>query len=366
MAWEYFRAREVITCFENGTVALPALITAIKTRPHQEAMMAAFAVRRIGRFAESAVPELIEVLDSLEKAQPGSARARSERYDKQYDVAFALGGIGARANAAVPALTLLLSSREATVRRAAASALGEIGRGAKRSLPMLVSTMGDGSPDVRVAAALASWRVGRHSQRPVDVIADVIEHASPSDAWILDFALTAAKELGPDAKALRHVLVKFLEDPDNDISVSAIEALYSVSPSAREVREAARRMLKDKSTLPRVRARLASILCTSPQDSNEGLKTLREILEHPESPVRCAALNAVFAGPLDDDVKTSLLMIGLSSDRRTRQWSASYLGALGPSASPALDDLRKLAKDDPDDYVRWQAADAVERISKPK
>jgi hypothetical protein len=62
---ELLRAQEVITAFENGKPALRALVAAIKTRPHEEAMMAAVVIRRIGRFADATVPELVEVLDNL-------------------------------------------------------------------------------------------------------------------------------------------------------------------------------------------------------------------------------------------------------------------------------------------------------------
>ncbi|HEX2474442.1 MAG TPA: hypothetical protein VHK01_06845 [Lacipirellulaceae bacterium] len=51
-----------------------------------------------------------------------------------------------------------------------------------------------------------------------------------------------------------------------------------------------------------------------------------------------------------------------SSDYRIRGLSAFNLGNMGAKAGPALSELERLAKEDPNQKVRENAAEAVEKI----
>jgi hypothetical protein len=74
--------------------------------------------------------------------------------------AAALGGLGAAASPAVPALTEALADEDATVRAAAADALASIGPEAGPAVPALTSALADPDASVRQSAteALAAIR----------------------------------------------------------------------------------------------------------------------------------------------------------------------------------------------------------------
>jgi HEAT repeat protein len=82
--------------------------------------------------------------------------------------AYTIAGIGASAEAAVPALGRLLHDELPVARYAAAWALGELGAAAVPAVPELEAALHDRVGDVRWVAAKALRKIRRASGAPVD------------------------------------------------------------------------------------------------------------------------------------------------------------------------------------------------------
>jgi hypothetical protein len=100
--------------------------------------------------AEGRQTRLQPMLEVGRQAQQLAASDAAERRR----AATALGGLGAAASPAVPALTDALHDEDATVRQAAAEALGKIGPDASGAAPALTLALAD--PDARVRKN-AAW-----------------------------------------------------------------------------------------------------------------------------------------------------------------------------------------------------------------
>ena len=84
---------------------------------------------------------------------------RSNDVGLQFTAAYALGGIGPDAIAAVPALIELLGHPDLYVRQTAPNALGAIGPAARGALPALVKALGDVKWLIRTNASQAILRI---------------------------------------------------------------------------------------------------------------------------------------------------------------------------------------------------------------
>ncbi|HKI37754.1 MAG TPA: HEAT repeat domain-containing protein [Gemmataceae bacterium] len=117
--------------------AVPALSAVLKEEDKKELVEA--AVTSLGKMGQPAVPPLIDALKNKAAApnkdkKKGPAPADPTAFVRT-KAAEALGNIGPKAKAAVPALTDAL--RDANVRTEAAIALGNIGPDAKDAVPAL-------------------------------------------------------------------------------------------------------------------------------------------------------------------------------------------------------------------------------------
>jgi HEAT repeat protein len=81
--------------------------------------------------------------------------------------AYAIGGMGADASAAVPALIAALKDPEATVRFPVCIALREIGPAAKDAVPALTEALEDRNDDVAAMARKALIKITGEDPRPL-------------------------------------------------------------------------------------------------------------------------------------------------------------------------------------------------------
>ncbi|MEO8139074.1 MAG: HEAT repeat domain-containing protein [Gemmatimonadota bacterium] len=81
--------------------------------------------------------------------------------------AYAIGGMGADAKPAVPALIEALKDPEATVRYPVCVALREIGPAAKDAVPALTETLDDRNDDVAAMARKALVKITGEDPRPL-------------------------------------------------------------------------------------------------------------------------------------------------------------------------------------------------------
>jgi tetratricopeptide (TPR) repeat protein len=175
---------------------------------------------------------------------------------------YELGKMGARAWAAVPALTAALSDDNESLRINAIYALKSIGWGSDLTTTSLINLLKDPRTDVRHAAASALSRVevgssiavpvlmedlkkdavvrssavwalrsyGARAKDAVPALADMLD--DDLDVWCrVDIARLIGK-VGPGAKQVAPLLVKSLNDREQDVRVAVAVALLQVEPES--------------------------------------------------------------------------------------------------------------------------------------
>jgi HEAT repeat protein len=127
------------------------------------------ALGRLGPRAQAAVPSLVEVLSS-----------KQEEAEIRQEAAAAIGSIGPFARSAVaPLIELLKNEQENPEARASAiEALGQIGPAAREALPALIQTVRQGDPQLRPLALLAMERIGPAPKSPIPAFKEAVSSAS--------------------------------------------------------------------------------------------------------------------------------------------------------------------------------------------
>lgn len=245
---QYERKSAAFKLTEMGTAAATAVPTLIEIVQTDETMTvrgeAAKALGNIGAAAEPAVPALIAFLQSEEGG-----------YERTY-AASALGGIGKKPEQAVPALiNALQHDQEPVVRELAARALGDFGAQAGDAIPALVEAIRTGDKDLRTAAASGLAKIpARAADVPILIalLGDEIDSAR----------LAAAKSLGglgAHASDAVPALSKLLSDKDAGVRAAAADALGAIGPTAKDALPDLKNALKDAETHDRAEAALKLI-----------------------------------------------------------------------------------------------------------
>jgi HEAT repeat protein len=301
------------------------------------------AIRRIGPYAESAIPTLIEIVQ------------RKNDFDRPAYAALALGGIGPKAARAVPAMISLMADESPYTRWAAAKAVGEIGESAKAALPALAAALRDTDDEVRFAAAVSSWRIGKDS-KSVRVLADLAKGSRlpRGEGW----AMRALGEIGPPATQTVPFLTTALKS--KDWRVDAAEALCQIDPHRPESWALLRSLLQDESRENRNdRFRAAVILASAGREKTLAAKVFAENL-HGGGGYRAATVMGVLI--LDPELTVPPLIKALKAwTYPTRLAAAQALGRIGPPARAAIPSLRELTKLN-NIYVSREAAWAINMI----
>src|SRR5207245_2257189 len=133
----------------------------------------------------------------------------------------ALGGMGADARAALPALVLALQDPCPLVRRWAAASLGEIGSPAAAAIPALIEALDEDDVKNRAVAAATLGKIG---SRVIPRLIDALNHVSPR---VRRHAATTLGKIGkPQTTA--PILRLHADDPDEAVRDAIFEALLRV------------------------------------------------------------------------------------------------------------------------------------------
>jgi HEAT repeat protein len=180
------------------------------------AAKAAWVVGRMGAGAESAVPDLLKVIDESDEPEIKSAAMNT------------LGKVGPAAKAAVPKLVDILSGEGDP---AAAIVLGRIRAEREIVVPALVKALGDKDWGVRETAAAglgifaAKVQLGTQADPAISALGKALDNES---AHVRSAALFALWEVGPAADAM---LKKACESGRAEIREIAALALKAVGPT---------------------------------------------------------------------------------------------------------------------------------------
>jgi HEAT repeat protein len=209
----------------DGVVALAA---ALKDEYPAVRAKAADALRRLGRDARDAMPELRQALSD----KTGDRVTRIQ-------VALAIGRIGPpEALAGVPELTEVLADPKTPkeVRTATAESLGQLGRDAAvGAIPALAAalTAKDSPVEVRRAAAAALDQFGPDARPALPALQKALTDA---DKFVRCQAMHAlgrmGKELGPETSTVVTALLRGLDDSVIEVRVAAIETLGNLGSEA--------------------------------------------------------------------------------------------------------------------------------------
>jgi HEAT repeat protein len=237
---------------EMGKVAktaIPRLIELLETSEGNDIRREICeALSKFGPDAKDAVPVLINLLDkrtdellrrdavdALGKIGPDAAEAvpilldilQNEDWFWKNTVIGALGGIGEAS--AVPVIRESLLSRGDLERRMAAWALGKMGVASKAAVPELISLLNDKVDDVRLYAAYALREIGPDAKDAVPKLMDMLTTETGDVKYYVIYAFAG---IGPAAKPAIPELIKLLDDESPRIRLAAVEVLEHFGPAA--------------------------------------------------------------------------------------------------------------------------------------
>lgn len=227
-------------------------------------------------------------------------------------------------------------------RARATSKLGEIG--GEAALEALTNLLSDPSGEVRDAAAVALARLGRFEPGPfLDALKDPDEGVRAS----------AAKSLGLIGRAGVDPLRRALSsDSSTDVRAEAAAALGSFrsDPASLKLLTQA---LQDKN----VRVRRAALRALARRDEADSTSALKSLLSKSPPPEEALVAVAALAAR---GVETDLDLPELTLGHRDPELKALAVAALASSKNPrAVDLLVKTMREDPQAHIRVRAAAAL-------
>jgi HEAT repeat protein len=228
-----------------------------KDESARQRRLAARALGELGSRAKAAIPALVQALDDPDSTVRDEAEAALSRFGE----------------AVVPELVEKLKDPDQFVRLRVVSVLGRIGPEAKAALPAVEEAKADPSPFVRAEAEKAALRIGLDAKTLLNLLKGKDEekrlyairaagylghHAKPvlpelcqllrwdkeRNKEIRREAAKSLAELGKDARDALPAMTNGLADPDDGVKLHLLAALEQLGPEARSAIPAVDRVIK--------------------------------------------------------------------------------------------------------------------------
>lgn len=398
---------------DSGERATPLLQAALKEN-QDTAYWASVAIAEIGPPAAGTVPELAVVLQTADDT------------DTIAQVLLALAKIGPKAQSAAPAIEKVLSDNPGpTVALYGAYALGAIDKvGANSNLESFVASKDDAVAMVASWAIAKSRKDETLRQRAIE---KSLEGLGSENPLVRTTAAKVLMDLKPSAEAVSARLIEATQDTDPEVAANVITALSSlgaavVPGAAKSLDDPRLRPIligvlgrlgsESKAAVPKLtellptaedafKAKIHYVLAGIGPAAEPATMAIAESLNSKDMAVRHSALFALRQlGPAAADALpqlmaflessegvdqlaaawavariapakealspqvTEILKKGLGSDEPAARYeTTAAIGALGSSATELRDELKEMAKDDPDEQVRVAAADALKKLA---
>jgi HEAT repeat protein len=197
----------------DASDASEALLAALDDPDPHVQSVAVEAIPKVGTPADTAVPALAELLDTAHAPV----------------AAYAISVYKARAQAALPQLTQLLSdtSQSADARWNAARTIGKTGPPAIDALPVLIEMTRDSEATVRGNATEAIGDIGPTAVEGVPALIAALDDPVPT---VRQNAVRALGYIGPPASEAVDAIKPLLEDPEEKVKTEAQAALQAIAP----------------------------------------------------------------------------------------------------------------------------------------
>jgi HEAT repeat protein len=307
----------------DAKAAIPALAALLK-KP-EESGSYYMIVYALGRMGPDALPALGEAVRSP---------------NARYPAIEALIAHGAKGMAMVEPL---LKDGDAVTRRTAADAAARFGRAAAAVVPQLAELLRDPDVSVRRSAAVALGAVGPSAKAAAPALAEFAKDES-QPAFYRATAVESLGRIGPDAKPAAETIRGLMKDGDATLRFRAAEALMAIEGKSDEVRAALLDMLQANAAPPAMLPQLVAALDAAGVAGREVIPALAERLKNPDPqrgnfmPRQIAVALANHYGEEPDAVP--LLTELLKQDEPEVKYTAALVlarhGAAGKAAVPAL------------------------------
>jgi HEAT repeat protein len=332
---------------ENPTVRLLATRTLGRIRPVPKGVVSALSNTTTDN--NPAVPEGAgsdpkEVKDERAVAALIAVLRTEQDPDDRTRAIVKIGALGPKAKAAIPILIEILKSPS--------------------SYPNGWLSLGSGRATSGVPSLVAQTlvKIGPASVPP---LVDVFRSSRCSKQARLTAVWTLTLMKPAEAVPAIPSLLRILKDPDKEIREKALWVFEVIGPRARVAIPSIRKALNDPSS--RVRLSAARALYQVDPRNQATIPALIKCLKDRDSWTRCGAATALGSiGSKAAPAVAALTEALQEEDSDIRRAVASALGWIGPKAKQSIPALQKVAKHDPEQAVREEAAEAIKRIQAKK
>ncbi len=370
--------QEIVEDFVKlGEPAVSILIPALKDEDGLVQIMVARALGRIGPPADSAIPALIEVLNTeqdfefLNEAALALGRMgveavpylievkKNKDIKKRMFAVMALVGIDKdfADDENVSFLIKILDNENSEFRERATWALGEIGPGAQKAVPSLIRAWHDPDNKVSQNSLDAIVKIGKPA------VVQLVQALEDENKIVRFFAASAMTDIDPNlaARHITDVLRSLLNDPDKNWRQSALRLLVNMGPEARPALPILRQALKDQDDVVRLYAvrALNNINISTP----EVISALLAAIHDKDTDIRTSAIRALGKKKIASPKVIGALIRALNDpEYMVRIYAAYALGLFKPPDQEVLPALG-YALNDPHYQVRFTAALSLFKIA---
>lgn len=367
--------------------AVPDLAAVLSSEDPLVRLQALLALGHIGSASQSAVPEIIKVL-------------QNDAFDDVRNAAaFALGKIGHKSDEVNAALVAAAKSGKPFLRMISVWAIAKINPGHVKAVRYAVDVMIDGlkseDPHLRNGAAQALSEFGDHplivgpalvealNDTDPAVVANAVAALAAVGEKLLDrlesrledkelrmLALRVINRMGPRAAPAVPALLKALETPpENDEDKiflrEVVMTLAMLGPAAKDATPRLIQLLG--SEIEEVQHAAAFVLGKIGPDAKDAIEPLQQLLDKQDTETAVVFAWALLKiHPEDQAIQQKAIPLLIASlDAKfdlSRAEAAAALGELGPAATDAVEPLKKLSTDDPVQWVRAAATEALKKI----
>ena len=371
---------------DNGACELlPNLRTALQDSDANVRAVAAHALGRLARDPEQTVPALVVALQDEGQSEYGPVWLVAGQ---------ALGRFG---QSAVPQLRECLQSEKVCVVRGALAGIADAGAAAKQSVPDLIDVLKEDNDQTRNFALNAIIGIGPSAKRAVPICTELLRHENFHTRY---WTCRALGSIGEQALPARDELICVLENDVASGRHNAAEALGKIGPAIGKTgADALTKALSDYSQIVRQKAVIAlgklgdlarpaiPEIEQRVQDAAERLdawKRFRPLAPavrtlwnlQPDSPLVLECLLCdlrennepwpaiAVLGEIGDSIRAVEPLQAMLQEEKwpTRENAAAALGAMGRKARGAVPALERL-RDDPNDQVRQAVEEALRSIA---